>query len=587
MTCADALSRRPDYNKGTGDNDCITLLTPDHIRCSSAEYQPSSIVEEIRLQADANTSTFEKHSSDPCWSFKDGLTCWYNRIVVPDLPLLRERIIKENHDSVFAGHPGRTKTLELIQRDFWWPSVSKDCFKYVDGCSTCQCTKPLRQKPFGLLSPNETPQNFWQIISCDFVADLPSSKGFNSIMVCVDHLSKMVQLIACHKTISSKMAAKKYRDHVWKDFGLPSHIISDCGPQFVSSFTRALNSLLGITENFSTSRHPQTNGQTERMNQEMEQYLRIFCGKRQHDWAEWLACAEFSINNKINSSTGYSLFFLNYGRNPQWPLLPLRTSPSGVPHADSFAKQMSNLAKETAAALSLASAAMKCSYDKRHQDFPKLSPVSFVLLDSKGIDTKSLSQKLDDKCFGPFEVLEQISKVSYRLLLPSSWKIHDIFHVSKLVPFRTPSFPSQSSTSSLPPLIPTSDKSPTKILLHKHLHNKVIYLALLSGDNPEDARWISHTELSALLDPDNVVQSYLSSLNWFVFFLANACLPPGSTGSRPWYLRLRFLVDYLLSRAGSFFSCGFLTHPVLRLFSPSLLFRFAIFFLFPFSLRRG
>lgn len=174
---------------------------------------------------------------------------------------------------------------------------------------------------------------------------------------------------------------------------------------------------------------------------------------------------------------------------------------------------MSNLAKETAAALSLASAAMKCSYDKRHQDFPKLSPVSFVLLDSKGIDTKSLSQKLDDKCFGPFEVLEQISKVSYRLLLPSSWKIHDIFHVSKLVPFRTPSFPSQSSTSSLPPLIPTSDKSPTKILLHKHLHNKVIYLALLSGDNPEDARWISHTELSALLDPDNVVQSYLSSLN--------------------------------------------------------------------------
>lgn len=100
------------------------------------------------------------------------------------------------------------------------------------------------------------------------------------------------------------------------------------------------------------------------MNQEMEQYLHIFCGKWQHDWAEWLACAEFSINNKINSSTGYSPFFLNYGRNPQRPLLPLRTSPSSVPHADSFAKQMSDLAKETAAALSLASAAMKRSYDK-------------------------------------------------------------------------------------------------------------------------------------------------------------------------------------------------------------------------------
>ena len=168
-------------------------------------------------------------------------------------------------------------------------------------------------------------------------------------MVCVYHLSKMVRLIPCNKTITSEMAAKKFRDHVWKDLGLPSHIISDRGPQFVSAFTRALNSLLGITSNLSTARHPQMDGQTERLNQEMEQYLRIFCSKHQHDWADWLACAEFSINNKINSSTGYSPFFLNYGRNPQRPLLPFRKSSSGVPRADEFAKQMEALAKETSA----------------------------------------------------------------------------------------------------------------------------------------------------------------------------------------------------------------------------------------------
>ena len=85
-------------------------------------------------------------------------------------------------------------------------------------------------------------------------------------MVCVDRLSKMFQLIPCHKTISSEAAAKKYHDFVWKDFGLPCHIISDRGPQFVSSITHALNSLLGITENFSTAHHPQTDGQTERLN---------------------------------------------------------------------------------------------------------------------------------------------------------------------------------------------------------------------------------------------------------------------------------------------------------------------------------
>ena len=142
------------------------------------------------------------------------------------------------------------------------------------------------------------------------------------------------------------MAARKFRDHVWKDFGLPSRIISDRGPQFVSSFTKALNSLLGITENLSTARHPQTDGQTERLNQEMEQYLCIFCGRRQHDWADWLSCAEFSINNKINSSTGYSPFFLDYGRNPLRPLLPTRKCPSGVPHADAFAQQKQQTTNE-------------------------------------------------------------------------------------------------------------------------------------------------------------------------------------------------------------------------------------------------
>jgi transposase InsO family protein len=126
----------------------------------------------------------------------------------------------------------------------------------------------------------------------------------------------MVRPIPCNKTISSEGAARKYRDFGWKDFGLPACIISDRGSTFVSNFTRALNSLLGITKNFSTARRPQTDGQTERINQEIEHYLHVFCNERQSDWAEWLSCAEFAINNKVNSSTGYSPFYLNYGRDP-------------------------------------------------------------------------------------------------------------------------------------------------------------------------------------------------------------------------------------------------------------------------------
>lgn len=157
MTCTNALSRCPDYNKGTEDNDSMTLLKPEHIHRSSTKYHTSTLVDKIRLHADSNAATFSKHSSIPGWTFKDGLACWYNRIIVPDLLLLRECILKECHDSVFTGHPGCTKTLEL---DFWWPSVCKDCHKYIDRCSTCQYTKPLRQKPFGLLSPNEILRTF-------------------------------------------------------------------------------------------------------------------------------------------------------------------------------------------------------------------------------------------------------------------------------------------------------------------------------------------------------------------------------------------------------------------------------------------
>lgn len=203
-------------------------------------------------------------------------------------------------------------------------------YVYVDGCDTCQRTKPLRGKPFGLLMPNDSPDTFWDTISCDFITDLPRSRGYESIMVCVDRLSKMVRLIPCSKTISAEAAARKYRDYVWKDFGLPSRIISDRGPQFVAAFMRALNKLLGITENFSTARRPQTDGQMEQANQEIEIFLQAFVSARQTDWAEWLACAEFALNNKINSSTGYSPFFLNYGRHPRRNLMPVRQSPSGI-----------------------------------------------------------------------------------------------------------------------------------------------------------------------------------------------------------------------------------------------------------------
>lgn len=263
MICSDALSRCPDHDKGGDDNDEIVLLKPEHIRRTSVEYSPSSLVEAIRSHSALARAEFAARAQSPGWSFADGLALWYNRIFVPNVDSLRERVIRESHDSVTCGHPGRTKTVEVITHDFYWPSLTKDTHAYVDGCATCQRAKPLRQKPLGLLTPNEIPEAYWELISCDFITGLPRSRGYDAVMVAVDRLSKMVRFIPCNKTISSEQAARRYRDHVWKDFGLPRVVISDRGPQFVSNFMRALNKLSGISENLSTARCPQTDGQTE------------------------------------------------------------------------------------------------------------------------------------------------------------------------------------------------------------------------------------------------------------------------------------------------------------------------------------
>lgn len=148
-----------------------------------------------------------------------------------------------------------------------------DVTRYVSGCKKCQCTKTFPARPFGLLAPNPVPEHNWQFISVDLITQLPQSKGSDAILVVVDRLSKMICLVLTNGELTSEGLARLYRDQVWQDFGIPECVISDRGPQFVSSFMHDLNQLLGIQTNLSTAYHPQTDGQTERINQEIEQYL--------------------------------------------------------------------------------------------------------------------------------------------------------------------------------------------------------------------------------------------------------------------------------------------------------------------------
>ena len=165
--------------------------------------------------------------------------------------------------------------------------------------------------------PNAIPEKPQSHISADFITKLPLVQGYNTILVVCDHFSKIVYFIAITEKTLVEELTKLFRDHIWKLHGLPESIISDRGVQFMVGMMRELNNLLGIQMKLSTAYHPQTDGQIERINQELEQYLRVFINHRQEQQPDWLEMVEFAYNNKIHTATKMSPFKANYGQDPR------------------------------------------------------------------------------------------------------------------------------------------------------------------------------------------------------------------------------------------------------------------------------
>jgi len=164
---------------------------------------------------------------------------------------------------------------------------------------------------------NSIPEKAWTHISADFIIKLPLAQEYNSILVVVDRFTKIAHFISTTERMSVEGLARLFRDNVWKLYRLPDSIISDRGPQFVAGVMRELNHILGIKTKLSTAFHPQTDGQTERMSQELEQYLHMFIDHQQEQWPEWLDTAKFTYNNKVYTGTKVSFFKVNQEQDPR------------------------------------------------------------------------------------------------------------------------------------------------------------------------------------------------------------------------------------------------------------------------------
>jgi hypothetical protein len=454
----DLLSRREDLKTGEDDNKDRILLKPEFFAISALRQghtlihaEEEDILKRVRRSKEydeAVVKAVEELKRSPTkrlrseeWSEEQDLILYRGKVYVPKDHELRRKITKLYHESPLSGHPGRWKTIELITRNYWWPGLTKYVDEYIKGCDTCNRSKIIPEQPLGKLRPLPIPTKPWQDVTADLVVKLPESKGNDSILVAVDKLSKRAHFIPTNEELSSTGLGRLYLDNVWKHHGLPESMTSDRGPQFASNLMKELNKLLGIKTKLSTAYHPQTDGQTERVNQELEQYLRMFVNHRQDDWSDWLPLAEFAYNNKIHTSTQQTPFFVETGRHPRMGFEPIREHKSEA--AKEFGKRMEKIHEEAQSALTKAADEMKKYADRNRKEAPEYKVGDLVWLDASDINQNRPSRKLADRRLGPFAITDVINPNAYKLKLPKHFKIANNFNVSKLHPYNPPTIPNQ------------------------------------------------------------------------------------------------------------------------------------------------
>ena len=397
---------------------------------------------------DVHNTTFiddiiEAHAADPFFadenntagmSLIEGLWWKEGRIVMPNSADTKRLVLEAMHDHLLAGHLGVTKPIKAINSRFFWRNAHQEVCDYIRHCPSCQLQTPNPSKPTGLLQPLDVPPFAWHTVTTDYITGLPvTADGHNAIAVFVNKLTKYVYAVSCTDT-SAIDWADMYVQHVVQHEGLSHVIISDRGPQSNNKFYKALSTRLGISWRLSTARHPQTDGQTERVNRVIEDVLRHFVSPNMTDWDKCLCLLQFAINNAWHETIQQTPLFLNHGRAAKTPLdilLPKREEVDN-PASCKFANDLQRLVAGAQKLTIAAQQRQKRYYDAKHVD-AVFAVNNELLLFTKGLNLKiSGANKFAPKYTGPFKVLERIGQVAYKLELSVTMRTHSVFHVSLL-----------------------------------------------------------------------------------------------------------------------------------------------------------
>ena len=518
---ADALSRRSDYVKVSPEPE--PLIKPHQLLLAetSLVQQPITFESEIKLSDDLMTDLKQAYTKDP-FTLKtldilkdkptnlpdnlrhfslseEGLLLFNNLIYIPRDKSVQHAILQQHHDHPLAGHYGEDKTFSLTSRRYYMPNLRLIIHTYIQGCLQCSKNKPSLHQPYGQLGSLPVPALPWESISMDFIVKLPLSKSallpqeaLDSILVVVDRFSKMSHFIPCREAMSATQLATLLFTHVFKLHGLPQSIVTDRGTTFLSKFFTSLSKLLDIKQKISTSYHPQTDGQTERVNAILESYLRNYVNFQQDNWVDLLPLAEFAYNNSESTTTKETPFYINYGQHPRFDPYS-GPSKENQDHENQSAQEHVQMLHDLRIFLQnhliRAQDNQAQAYNRGRSSLQPFRVGDMVMLKKINFTTLRPHSKLDHKKLGPFKIIRQIKNNSFELKLPLTWKLHLVFHSELLEKAPIPLF---QKNLTLPPSIIINNQlehEVEQILSSRQSRGKTQYLIKWKGYHTEENTW--------------------------------------------------------------------------------------------------
>ncbi|KAL0550083.1 hypothetical protein IC582_014581 [Cucumis melo] len=457
-------------------------------RIIDAQSNDPYLVEKRGLAEAGQTAEFSLSS--------DGGLLFERRLCVPSDSAVKTELLSEAHSSPFSMHQGSTKMYQDLKRVYWWRNMKREVAEFVSKCLVCQQVKAPRQKPAGLLQPLSIPEWKWENVSMDFITGLPRTlRGFTVIWVVVDRLTKSAHFVPGKSTYTASKWAQLYMSEIVRLHGVPVSIVSDRDARFTSKFWKGLQTAMGTRLDFSTAFHPQTDGQTERLNQVLEDMLRACALEFPGSWDSHLHLMEFAYNNSYQATIGMAPFEALYGKCCRSPVCWDEVGEQRLMGPE-LVQSTNEAIQKIRSRMHTAQSRQKSYADVRRKDleFEVGDKVFLKVAPMKGVLRFERRGKLSPRFVGPFEILERIGPVAYRLALPPSLStVHDVFHVSMLRKYA----PDPSHVVDYEPLEIDENLSyveqPVEVLARevKTLRNKEIPLVkvLWRNHRVEEATW--------------------------------------------------------------------------------------------------